>query len=202
MKIKKLALVSKRMSLLIFFCLIASLSFAGPFGLSMGMKKEEIDSSLEEVAAFVYAVEKVKKPHRAFGRYEVWIGPDTGICRIRAFSKLIPTNRDGQDLKEAFQSLEKRLKKLYGDHERMDELQADSIWRKPNDWMMALVFKERVFSSEWNIAKGAILTPDLAKVELIATAEEEYSGQVLLQYTFENFEQCQSEFNKAEEDAL
>jgi hypothetical protein len=110
----------------------------GPFGLWMGMTREEIGSESNEVAPGKYRVVTVPKPHSAFESFVLQITPKCGLSWVKAFGHKIETSVYGVELQTAFDSLEKKLFATYGKSNRTDFLMPDSIWNEPRDWMHAV----------------------------------------------------------------
>ena len=81
--------------------------YAGPFGLEMGMSKEqmkkEFKMSFENglkstgIGRFLYQV-KVPKPHSDFEVYYIIVTPEHGLCKIVAVNSMT-TNGYGSNVK-------------------------------------------------------------------------------------------------------
>ena len=184
------------------FSLFSQMAIAGPFGLNMGMTIKQIDTIAEQVAPSVYITSKVPKSHSAFENYGVKVGPKSGLCWIKAIGKDISTSSYGIDLNSEFEEMEQKLTKTYGKSEITDLLMPGSTWNEPNDFMMAMIKKERYLMAIWEPTKGSKLKGDLIQVGLIATASGLEKGYLSLEYSFSNKEACEKEIAALEDDAL
>jgi len=175
---------------------------AGPFGLWMGMKLEDISAQAEEVAPFKYRISTPPKPHSAFDAYVVQIAPVSGLSWIKAIGRTVSTSSFGTDLEGKFDEMEQKLIKSYGPCTRTDALMPGSIWNEPRDWMTGLMKKERYLFCTWDQKSGAFLQNGLKAVVLGATALDDESGYVSVEYSFDNDSESDSEISSLEDDAL
>ena len=182
--------------------LTAHSALAGPFGLNMGMTIKQIDPSAKEIAPGKFTTTKVPKPHSAFEQYVVQVGKKNGLCWIKAIGKDISTSSYGIELKSAFESMNEKLTKAYGKGETTDLLMPGSIWNEPNDFMMAMIKKERFLMAIWDKEKGSSLNDDLKQVGLIAIPGGRSKGYLSIEYSFSNDEACDKEIAAQEDDAL
>ncbi len=193
----------KRIFLLVlagFLC--ATNTFAGPFGLHMGMSVKKIGGKPEKIAPGKYKLVKVPKPHSAFEMYVVKIAPKGGLCWIKAIGKDISTSSYGFELKSAFNKMKGKLEKSYGKHETTDLLMPKSIWNEPNEFMTAMIKKERFLMAIWNRAKGSKLPHNLEEIGLIALPGGREKGYLAIEYSFTNEESCDAELAAQEDGAL
>jgi hypothetical protein len=176
---------------------------SGPFGLWMGMRKDEFEGSIEEIVPFKYRVSNVPRKHSRFEDYIVQIAPISGLAWIKGISGTVSTNPYGYELKTAFEDMEEKLSRIYGKSEKSDFLSYDSIWNEPRDWMQGLASGERYLFAKWN--KETIrgnLPNELETVYLGASALDTYSGCIAIEYYFKNNEQATNEIDLMEDDAL
>ena len=176
---------------------------SGPFGLWMGMRKDEFEGSLEEIAPFKYRASNVPKKHSKFEDYIVQIGPISGLAWIKGISGTVSTNPYGYGLKTAFEDMVEKLTRIYGKSEKTDFLTYDSIWNEPRDWMQGLASGERYLFAKWTKETNRGNLPnELETVYLGATALDTYSGYIAIEYYFKNNEQATNEIDLMEDDAL
>ncbi|PKH31444.1 hypothetical protein [Shewanella sp. ALD9] len=175
---------------------------AGPFGLDMGMSVNSIDKNAKQAAPYVYLTTNVPKPHSAFADYAIKAAPETGLCWLKAIGKDISTSSYGIELQSAFSEMSDKLTKIYGKSETTDFLMPGSIWKDPNDFMMAMLKKERFLMAVWEKEKGSKLDGNLAQVALVASAAGRDKGYISLEYSFSNKEDCDAEIAAQEDDAL
>ena len=174
----------------------------GPFGLAQGMTLPQIGGKPEKVAPGIWRLASVPKPHSAFEEYIVQIGPTNGLCWIKAIGKTIKTNVYGSEVRSTFTDLKERLSANYGKSEDIDRLFPGSIWNEPQDWMMALLKKERLLFSSWDHESGATLNSELKSVGLVASALGTEEAYISLEYYFSNEKKCEAEIKKEEDGAL
>ncbi len=171
----------------------------GPLGFAAGLSKDEIEAmtgitlSLIDEKQSLYGLEKSPKPNSSFAQFALVVSPTAGLCQIRAISKDIHTSRFGYELKSSFDEMKGALTEVYGKPVLMDTLIAGSIWREPKEWMMSLRQKERYLSVAWTATSASPLKYNLSEIEMDARATSSDEGYYMLQYTFNNWNVCQSE---------
>lgn len=101
--------------------LLASMLFAGPFGLEMGMSldeiREECGGRVECVREGIYVVEP-PRPSSYFVSYEAWCGGSVGLHTIAANTFIMPYKQCILSLESVF-SL---LKSYYGEPQEVTQL--------------------------------------------------------------------------------
>lgn len=171
----------------------------GPLGFAAGLSKDEIEAmtgvtlSLIDEKQSLYGLDKSPKPNSSFAQFALVVSPTAGLCQIRAISKDIHTSRFGYELKSSFDEMKGALTEVYGKPVLMDILIAGSIWREPKEWMMSLRQKERYLSVAWTATSASPLKYNLSEIEMDARATSSDEGYYMLQYTFNNWNVCQSE---------
>jgi hypothetical protein len=179
----------------------------GPFGFKQGLTRTEIESMTGEPSTLLpgsknsYLINTAPKPHGAFEKYVAVVGNVSGLCAVRGIGKDITSSRHGIQLKASFNEMEATLSELYGPSEKTDHLLPGSIWKEPEDWMMGLVKEERFLFAQWP-RKGQALKNELDSVALGARAKSGDTGYLVLEYLFQNHEQCSEESKAAEKNAL
>lgn len=181
---------------------ISSITLAGPFGLSMGMKKSQFKELNPTGNMFVYDTKTVPIPSSIFESYALHIGDRNGLSVITAFTEVISSNRYGFSLKERFNSLKGALEKKYGKHRLEDLLLSGSIWDKPEDFMIGLSKNERYLRAYWNNEEKSNLSDDLKSIVLIAAAIDSERGMVYVHYEFTNSEAFHAEREAIDSEAL
>lgn len=176
---------------------------SGPFGISMGMRIDDLEAKSESIGHGKYRFSTVPKPHSAFESYIIQSSPHCGISWVKGIGKTTSTSRYGTELRLLFDEMKSRLEKVYGSRNDMtDRLMPDSIWNEMGDWMVALQKKERHLSVLWGGASGALLPHDLEHVFLYATALDDESGYIAIEYSFVNSSACDEELAALEDDVL
>lgn len=183
-------------------CLLAATTAntaqAGPFGVDMGMPLDGLGKPESELSTGYYHFVSLPKSHPAFEGYVVQATPRQGVCWIKAVGLDIPTNEDGTELKAGFEDMRGKLQRIYGQHDRVDVLDPDSIWNEPEDFMAGILFDDRVYLADWSESYGSTLPDNLIKVGLLAEATENTIGYYTVEYYFENHELCDREIEEIE----
>jgi len=184
------------------FMVVSTFAQAGPFGLSMGMQKSQIEGLESTGTPFTYETSSVPTPSSQFETYVMQIGDKNGLCVVKAISQTISTNRYGVALKERFSSLKEALSNKYGSHKTQDFLMSGSIWDEPEDFMTGLTKNERYLRAYWDAEEKSDLTDNLKAIVLVAAGLGSEKGAVYIQYEFENSEECDQEREALDADAL
>lgn len=174
----------------------------GPFGLRMGLKRDEYPGSLQEVKPGLYQTTEVPKPHSAFEFHVLQFGPSSGLSWIKAIGKTIETNDFGTPIENAFDDMKKKLVKAYGESENISYLMQGSIWSEPRDWMQGLLNGDRVLAARWEAHSHKELPNQLSSIFLVACATDTSNGYIAIEYAFENHAAAEEEIAELEDDAL
>lgn len=174
-------------------------TYDGPFGLKMGLSKDQIEAmgihfSIGEDGYL--NTDKLQEPHSDFRGYSLLIGEKEGLCRLFAFGKEIDAGAFGTELLAKFDSLEKQLQDIYGKSFRNDFLRVGSMWNEPQYWMMGLLKKDRTLTALWTAQAGSALKEGIESVALSAMAWNGSSGNVILVYEFSNFAACKKSIDE------
>ena len=171
-------------------------TYAGPFGLSMGMTLPEIKKIASVQATkspHIYVLSSVPTPHTDIDRYTIFLTPNNGLCKIIASGKTLATSVYGDRVKQEFESFETALKEKYGANKKFDFLRSGSIWNEGKDWMMGLLKKERTLGAFWDEQEKSNLVDSIHSVQLEAVALSREQGYVRLTYEFSNVRACLAE---------
>ena len=153
----------------------SSVSARGPFGISMGLSKDDVESVVGAGAALMevegqpnlFATTAPPRPHPRFENYLLKILPTAGVCQIRGIGVTIRSSSHGVEIRRAFNDLATTISDTYGEYEEADYLLPGSIWDEPEDWMMALRQNERRLQAVW---KGSTLPNEVLTIILDASA--------------------------------
>jgi len=113
----------KRFVLLVVSFLMATMLFADPFGLKMGMTLEEIKAKCGgkepeyECHGIMYKIEPIKKDG-TFIKYSAFVNENLGLFGVTAGTELVSTERR----KKSFNAVLSKLKDYYGEPSEVDEL--------------------------------------------------------------------------------
>lgn len=195
---KKVILITS----LAFSMLVSNMAIAGPFGLDKGMKQAELPKDAELIQKGYYRLKQVPNPHPAFDYYVVQVAESAGLCWIKAIGKDIATSSHGTTLRSEFRDLRSRLDNVYGASNETNTLLPGSIWNEPQDYMMGLVKKERFLFAEWKNSAGSQLKDGIESIGLVANALGSGKGYLTLEYSFENYQACETEINSNVDSSL
>jgi hypothetical protein len=164
----------------------ATNAVAGPFGLEMGMSLRDIGGEPERVDLGCYRLSHVPEPHQPFNRYDVTIGPKSGLCQIDAWCA--EPMDIGVELKSAFKEIEKKLEAFYGKHETMEYLFRGAMKESP--------------AAIWETKEGSSL-PGGLKTIYLGTFQDPGSlsppsgaigkAFIVISYEFTNIDSCMKE---------
>lgn len=180
----------------------------GPFGLEPGLSKKNIeDMTGEELKPYegvpnLYTIKSPPKKNAEFEGFGLLISPKSGLCQIRALGKNVDTDSYGIALQSKYKELLDSLSSIYGKPKSTDLLLSGSIWKEPQDWMMALNKKERFLSAQWAGSPATPLKNKLVMVSMEARANGSGEGYVYLQYDFDNIDACNAEIEDAKKSSL
>ena len=180
----------------------------GPFGLTMGMTKTEIEKTIGAELTVVseqpllFSTTTVPRGNSSFEAYALQILPKAGLCQIRAVGKDIATSSHGLQLKAKFQETLALIEDVYGAPEKTDRLLAGSIWNEPEDWMTGMLKKERFLMAVWSAKSESTFKNEVTEVALAARAKARGAGYLFLQYEFSNAAQCDDERKEGERSAF
>ena len=178
-----------------FLLVLPSWALAGPFGLKQGMTLDQVDETAQQIDHGVYATQKVPKPDRSFKRYSLVIGSTTGLCKVTALSKSIPTKPSGNQLITQFKKMSRKLMKKYGEGETLDFVEPGSTYEAPEQFMMSLKEKDRKLETRWIDQDGSKFKDDVGVVLLKASSTRSNKGLLTLEYEFTNFDACMAEMD-------
>jgi len=180
---------------------IGSMAYSQPFGVSMGMSLEQLQSQstlpIVDRGNGIYEFYP-KSAHSAFESYHVLHSKESGVGKIRAVGKTIRVNNFGTQLKDATDTMAEALTGVYGAFKKHDFLTSGSIWRARNEWMWGLYKGERFYVYIWQTE----LPHDIKGIALIAEAQNTAEGYVSLEYEFTNFETVRNDNQKVSSGAL
>lgn len=180
----------------------------GPFGLESGLSKKNIeDMTGEELKPYegvpnLYTIKFPPKKNAEFEGFGLLISPKSGLCQIRALGKNVDTDSYGIALQSKYKEILDSLSSIYGKPKSTDLLLSGSIWKEPQDWMMALNKKERFLSAQWAGSPATPLKNKLVMVSMEARANGSGEGYVYLQYDFDNIDACNAEIEDAKKSSL
>lgn len=171
---------------------------AGPFGFDPGMTKQQIieelgQNAIKEAKGDVLTLRTAPRPYSGFEEYILIIDPKRGLVKLRALGVDISTSVYGDELKDAFNSIEKSIASSYGGSKRYDFLRDGSIWNEPQDYMMGLLKKERALESFWPNNDFTKLKGQVVMIDLEAKALSREKGYLILDYEFVGFHEYREE---------
>ena len=181
----------KRVSVALIGMALHAAGVAGPFDLEMGMSLNELQgfATLRPDGPYRFVTKTLPNGHPELANYGLTVTPVHGLCKVSASTAVISTDANGVQLQSAFDRLHSALTKRYGTSKRYGRLQSGSDLVKPDDWMAALLKKERTLTAYW-IGQDLSLPDNISGVMLEATAAGPSFGFVYLAYEFKNSSEC------------
>jgi hypothetical protein len=168
---------------------------AGPFGLDMGMTREQIERAsgapLEQITDGLYLATKLPDMHQDFPTYLLVLHPALGLCEIAAQGSGVFTPPTGEGLKALFNDVELQLKGIHGTNKKYDTTLGRNTPSVSTDWMQALFERERVLVAIWAAELQSTLKDNIQAVRLEARATGINTGYLALEYFFSNLPACQ-----------
>ncbi len=189
----------KRLMLATAIALATSSAQAGPFGLDMGMSKEQVERVVGKLEPAkrptAYMTLSFANGHPDFTGYAFNIDPVMGLARISAFGRTIDTDTNGTELKQNYNKISRQLSAKYGPPSNsFNFAKAGGIYTEPHEWMNALKYKERTLSTYWTKVKD----DRLASVGIEAQSVGAREGYVIVSYEFHNWDALIEKLDKAE----
>jgi len=148
-----------------FFCMfvmVISSMWAASFGIEMGWTLGDLEKNgipfekyNQSYNISTYDVFP-KSTHQSFKDYFVKTDTKEGIYQISAVGGNIATSGSGKELQSEYEKVRDQISNTYGQPVEYDFLAVDSIWNEPDEWMMAMILKERRLASYWMLTGSAI----------------------------------------------
>jgi hypothetical protein len=180
-----------------------SISLVAPFGLRFGMPAESLESMAPVERSRGNGFLTIREPpreHPSFTHYMVQFGPKAGVCAVRAIGWRF-SGREGAASRAAFTRIVAPLATRYGGYQWTDSLDPSSNLREEHQWVESIRRSERRYRAEWTDETSTNLPPGLRAIVLEVVAENDVSG-IDLTYVFENFDNCTSEIQGMNDEAL
>ncbi len=156
-----------------------------PFGLSSGLPFAEcgpLEPSVQQPGEYVSTT--VPQPDSRFMGYLLGFSAADKLCRVTAL-RSVRTGSEGAAVRAAFAELQKEVSSTYGnDSQVVDDVQADSSWTGPADWMIALQKEERMLAAIW--PKEGDLAGEVTGVYLQTDATSINSALLRLTFYFKH----------------
>ena len=180
----------RKIFVIMLLALVPVMFFADPFGLKMGMNKNDVKKAcngtspeyVENDCYYIYPA----KTHPLFKHYVAYIDDEMGLYGIKAVSDDISTNDYGTEIKNAFSEIKERVSKTYGVPRIIDEIDSKSIWKGDNYWVTALSEGARTYAAIWETTINNKLKDNLDYVCIYANANYLRIGWIILEYGFSN----------------
>lgn len=177
---------------------------AGPFGLEMGMSLEEMQSKMPlEQGANEYSYKTLNVPisNSQFQSYRLFTTPKTGLCKVVAWTGIIPSDSFGTNIIRDFDSIYDSMTSKYGKGDVYKHLLRTSKFTSPNEWVMSLLNKDRVQAVLWKF-HNTIAPDNISSIVLEAHAISPQTAAISLSYEFINTETCSETLTKKNSEGL
>ncbi len=177
----------------------------GPFGLAMGMTREEVREAMgrapiEEEDGFAH-FDTAPKPHPQLSDYLAMSSPTEGLCKVVGVST-VESNRFGHQVSERVNMFVAALTAKYGQPSfTRDRVLDGSLWDDPEDYMMGLLEQDRLVVYVWDPDKVE-LPGDLRTIAVMAEGLSTSTARISVGYEFENMQACSEENKRKSNEAL
>ncbi len=179
---------------------LGNAAHAGPFGLEMGMTRDQIETKIGRRGHWhlvpdiwshngsMYFSETAPTDHLAFRRYEYFIDEALGLCKVTAIGWTIYDNQsDGANLRSQYKAITEQLEQRYGKPTNTYDLKA----------------KQHYLETFWSADKATAGLPDnIDVVALGVYTEPPNKGYLKLRYEFKNLNECEKNHTKRHSKAL
>lgn len=173
----------------------AQKTYDGPFGLSMGIPLKELVGTMGFKGSedpFFYEGTP-PKPVDGMSTYFAIATEKQGICKIGAWIDVPVVNATGDQIKSEANKVAELLELKYGKYSKKHDYAGQEVYkRNPQFWMMALKEEAVVYAYIWNSTTN--LPNNIKSIGVTSNATSINSGYISVQYEFNNFKDCQSEF--------
>ncbi len=170
-------------------------TYDGPFGLSMGIPLTELVGTMGFKGSedpFFYEGNP-PKPVDGLNSYFAIATKKQGVCKIGASIDVTVVNATGDQIKAEADKVAELLELKYGKYTKKHDYAGQEVYkRNPQFWMMALKEEAVVYGYFWN--STANLPNNIKSIGVTSNATSLSSGYISIQYEFNNFKDCQSEF--------
>lgn len=188
-------------TLLSVFMFFASLSYAGPFGTTMGDSPDKYtdlkNTKTNQFGIERYLTSKMPKMHSSFENYLLDFG-NAGLVSVVAVSEIFDNDRAGIRVRNSYDTLKKQLSEKYGSPRVLEMLSPNSIWKKENEFINSIVHNERVHGCQWE----KNLPDNLKEIKLMIYGESHDRARILLSYKYINIDEVNKMQEKNEKDSL
>ena len=156
---------------------------AGPFGINPG---DPIRTEGKDNHGWIYEEMKIENTG-GFDSIRKFGVSGVGTCAVVAYTTIYDENA-GLSVKDFFHGVKDILTEKYGSHTaKKDSLQAGSPFLNDSDWMASLAHGHRVLSYTWKLSSPQ---DSITRIILGIPEASHFSGEVRLQYDFDNVAQC------------
>jgi hypothetical protein len=176
----------KKLFLITIGILLAATTWAGPFGIDMGMTIDQVKavttSGPIELNPGVWEI-KPKKTHPDIETYLIYYHEGFGVTGVRAISKDIISSSYGTELKSRVEAIAGSLSTIYGKPTKeFDFVPRGALWNEAHEYMMSLRMDERNYIKFWD----DVTKENITNIMLKASATSRTKGYYILDYIFAN----------------
>ena len=167
--------------------LVPAVAASGPFGFSNESTPNGTHCSKMDDPMW-YKCNSAPKAHPDFDYYVIQHHNDLGVCFLKAVGKDIKTNSFGDQLTAQTDKLKNQISSKYGSPSKIvDRLISGSIWNDPEDFMMSMVKKDRLFYIQWEVDSSKYVFESVAITRSALGRDE---GYVNVEYYYPVSKKC------------
>ena len=178
-----------------FLSFLPAIAAAGPFGFSNESAPNSTHCSQMDDPMW-YKCNSAPKAHSDFDYYIIQYHSDLGVCFLKAVGKDIKTNSFGSQLTAQTDKIKNQISSKYGSPTNVvDQLMTGSIWNEPEDFMMSMVQKDRLFYIEWEVDTSKNVFESIAITRTALGTDE---GYVNVEYYYPVSKKCDAVVTESE----
>lgn len=168
---------------------------AGPFGVEMGMRLDELNV-VKEISDGLFII-RPENPNPDFEHYAVQFSEEQGVCSLAILGHTYSWDPFGENARRDFNDAKEGLSAAYGEGKNIDRIDPEGRLTEERHWVASLYEKEREFLSRWDFSKQIDAPHNLFRIMLSIEAEGADRSYVTLRYDFSNFGVCLDEMKAA-----
>lgn len=171
-------------AVLLLCALFPSVCYAGPFGLDAGMSRDEVVQRIGKgaiVKEYADSISFNTVPLRSiyFSHYDCYFDQNNKLWSIDAYSDLLGTKSNGEDLRDSFDTLKSALEDKYGKVLYVTGSKTSGVqWLDSNGF--GKIFNEAV----WDGSGGQSRSFHISAINLKLNSRDKDHGFIDLRYQF------------------
>jgi hypothetical protein len=162
----------------------------GPFGLTLGMKIEDVGGARPLEKPGFYEVAAPPKPHPDFESVVLIAYPETGICLVRGIGRTIEGDGSGGQIRAKVDGLAAALSTKYGKSAKLDDCSGGDIQCSNEFWMMTLDGGDRAYVYKWTAQNPLMKKNRIGEIYVAASAGNIQASYPMIEFHSEDRTGC------------